>query len=884
MISSDNAEIDFNSERIEELIRFFLSGSVGGNWSNFLIDRFDLKSFFDSEPLSGMELKSVFSFMQKYLQWVSQSQDDLEAFADTFLHLRDSLPGPLKWSIHYALAQSGIGWARFRNALSDEKKLIDFFGCENLRRAAPQILAEALSLTTLEITHVVVSFSESIQVESVETNCDRGDAKEFLILRTIVNQLANNSPDFDFIAKNVDNLPVSVTLLVGDYVLNSGSKEEIDFWLSLLRDSGKLTTQIISTLLNKARGNAQILSEYAENILLDFIQLEALSKSQDRKKVFEWVLEFALETRSISLLTRLREIFWAVDDVHSPYGFSLIIKSYALTESLESLSSILSKKNWLNFADFLSFELIERVSRRNKVTSLLAASKSALESAYAHPEASFDFGVLLLALLSNRKSGNPSEAFVSSLQKSVENHLSEYYIRLSKSRIFRRDLIRIVARVAVFRPQFYKSQIQYWSNSFPTLGSLGTLLPDLQILPSLVDSNKRLETVGAHTVEFEALWSALTKSNFLRDESWLSTMLDLLLMLDSSGVALDAQEVSDFLTSIWRMDTPESLKIERTKAVFSLKGTNRSQVLHLSILRLSVEPALSSKVRLIRDLGAEAGVEISPTSHSRVVSTEIVEGTYEDREDIQGPDIATWQSLAIILDDVIHEVNQPLAAIGNSLVEMKYTLQDKGFADEELPVLRRLENSLIALSQRIEEYKTMAQALSTPALVNLSELVQAVVGELSIFATDRGVKLDLLQRGLKGSVQVYCEPFRLRLALRNLIRNGIQAAETSSRRQVTLNLFSPNNISDEVILQVTDSGAGIPKDLQEIIFERGLTTKPGRGLGLGLSLTSSVVREMGGRIVLENTGPKGSTFMVSLPAFAAKSQSLDDTEASRERG
>ena len=75
---------------------------------------------------------------------------------------------------------------------------------------------------------------------------------------------------------------------------------------------------------------------------------------------------------------------------------------------------------------------------------------------------------------------------------------------------------------------------------------------------------------------------------------------------------------------------------------------------------------------------------------------------------------------------------------------------------------------------------------------------------------------------------------------------------------------------DEVFIAFSDSGAGIPKaDLQKI-FEPFYTTKPqGRGTGLGLSIVYTIVAEHRGRIEVDSTLGRGSTFTVYLPTRAA---------------
>jgi CheY-like chemotaxis protein len=73
-----------------------------------------------------------------------------------------------------------------------------------------------------------------------------------------------------------------------------------------------------------------------------------------------------------------------------------------------------------------------------------------------------------------------------------------------------------------------------------------------------------------------------------------------------------------------------------------------------------------------------------------------------------------------------------------------------------------------------------------------------------------------------------------------------------------------------VVIEVADTGSGVPPELVEQIFEPFFTTKaPGKGTGLGLSMCKSVVVQAGGTITLDSTPGRGSTFRVVLPAADA---------------
>ena len=82
--------------------------------------------------------------------------------------------------------------------------------------------------------------------------------------------------------------------------------------------------------------------------------------------------------------------------------------------------------------------------------------------------------------------------------------------------------------------------------------------------------------------------------------------------------------------------------------------------------------------------------------------------------------------------------------------------------------------------------------------------------------------------------------------------------------------------NDYTVVSIKDSGCGIPEHLRERIFEPFFTGKEaGKGKGLGLSITSEIVRGYGGRITIQSKEGKGTTFKISFPpAIKEKSRIL----------
>jgi signal transduction histidine kinase len=120
---------------------------------------------------------------------------------------------------------------------------------------------------------------------------------------------------------------------------------------------------------------------------------------------------------------------------------------------------------------------------------------------------------------------------------------------------------------------------------------------------------------------------------------------------------------------------------------------------------------------------------------------------------------------------------------------------------------------------------------------------------------------------------IYADSSQMEQVLVNLIVNALGAMPDGGKLKVSTSAAQQTHASDQahgqqfVRVSVTDSGIGIPDELQSAIFEPFFTTKPdGKGTGLGLSSSYGIVRQHNGKIEVQSQPGQGSTFTVSIPA------------------
>jgi len=144
--------------------------------------------------------------------------------------------------------------------------------------------------------------------------------------------------------------------------------------------------------------------------------------------------------------------------------------------------------------------------------------------------------------------------------------------------------------------------------------------------------------------------------------------------------------------------------------------------------------------------------------------------------------------------------------------------------------------------------------------VRLDEVVRDATELFEFVAQEKSITVFT---ALSPDLIVRADRNRLRQVLVNLLDNAIKYSAPGDRVEI-----SAEPRSDEVVITVTDTGAGIPAEEIPRIWERlyrGDKSRSQRGLGLGLSLVRAIIKAHGGHIEVQSTVGKGSSFVIHLP-------------------
>ncbi|TXD36619.1 PAS domain S-box protein [Lujinxingia vulgaris] len=139
-----------------------------------------------------------------------------------------------------------------------------------------------------------------------------------------------------------------------------------------------------------------------------------------------------------------------------------------------------------------------------------------------------------------------------------------------------------------------------------------------------------------------------------------------------------------------------------------------------------------------------------------------------------------------------------------------------------------------------------------------------------------------LHQTIADTSPVLADEPRLTQVFINLLTNAAHALSNRARHENRIDVHLLE-LDDQVIVEISDNGPGIPLDIQDAIFEPFFTTKPaGEGSGLGLSLCRQIVESFEGSLTVESQPGKGATFRVSLPRYTPTSSAEADSAPPRE--
>jgi len=228
---------------------------------------------------------------------------------------------------------------------------------------------------------------------------------------------------------------------------------------------------------------------------------------------------------------------------------------------------------------------------------------------------------------------------------------------------------------------------------------------------------------------------------------------------------------------------------------------------------------------------------------------------------------------SMFMANMSHEIRTPLTAI----IGFSHLLKDTPLSDEQLDYLQTVNDSAEILLETINDVldisKMDAKQLQLENIdFNLNDLAESVIEIFKPLHTDKNI---LLSYDFDESLETYYigDPTRIRHILTNLLSNALKFTEQGTV-SLSVGLFNKSLVSssekiDSIKFSVKDTGIGIPKDKQNLIFDTFTqadmsTTRKFGGTGLGLHIVKRLTEMMGSFIVLKSEEGVGSEFSIVL--------------------
>jgi PAS domain S-box-containing protein len=214
---------------------------------------------------------------------------------------------------------------------------------------------------------------------------------------------------------------------------------------------------------------------------------------------------------------------------------------------------------------------------------------------------------------------------------------------------------------------------------------------------------------------------------------------------------------------------------------------------------------------------------------------------------------------------IAHEVNQPLAGIAtNANACLRWLAGDSPNLAEAREAIRRIIRDGNRAGDVISRMRALfKKARTAKERLDMNEAIEEVV--ILTQSEVRRNKVALRMELATDLPAVMGDRVQLQQVVVNLILNAIEAMSPAEDRERKIIVSTQCSEGNEVRVAVQDSGIGIDPQSAERIFDAFHTTKPG-GLGMGLSISRSIVENHGGRLwAASNEGP-GATFLFNLPS------------------
>lgn len=224
---------------------------------------------------------------------------------------------------------------------------------------------------------------------------------------------------------------------------------------------------------------------------------------------------------------------------------------------------------------------------------------------------------------------------------------------------------------------------------------------------------------------------------------------------------------------------------------------------------------------------------------------------------------AKMASLGEMSSGLAHEINNPLAVI-SARAQLLQAEIEKGLLDKERTTksVDTILNMTSRISKIIKSLKLFARNSSQDSFESssLTDIINETISLCEIRSARNEIQIG--KSGLETNLMVECLPTQISQVILNAFNNSFDAIQNLEEKWIRIEVIDCDSHAQ---LEISDSGSGIPKSIQERVMQPFFTTKEaGNGTGLGLSLSKGIVESHGGLLYFDHNS-KNTKLIISIP-------------------
>ena len=218
---------------------------------------------------------------------------------------------------------------------------------------------------------------------------------------------------------------------------------------------------------------------------------------------------------------------------------------------------------------------------------------------------------------------------------------------------------------------------------------------------------------------------------------------------------------------------------------------------------------------------------------------------------------------------VAHEIRNPLNSIGMTAQYLKSVFSQQKVSRDDIEEAKELleivDQKITELKQTSEQFLTLNRPRKLNVeLVNLNALVEQVLSEFTLIAEE--AKVQVIRNYDENLPNVPLDEALMRQTLFNFVQNSIQAMPKGGSIYITTLTEKIERDTRDAVIEIRDTGIGIPEEIQEQIYDAYFTTKDATGgIGLGLAVSHQIITAHKGKIEVRSKMGMGTAFKISLP-------------------